>query len=97
MTGTVTVWVYEKNGLCRGPAIYQATFWGVYNYPGRHQLAVAGPSPLSGLDPVYTVSHPMYIPNIKQWFLEVEAPGHAPWILVNVQDGETHHVWLNPL
>jgi hypothetical protein len=89
----VTVSVYEKNGLCRGPAIGNATFRAVstilviYDIP----LAATAGGPLSGSTNVYTVAAPR---GLTEWNLRVAAPGHAPWVFF-VRDMETHEVWLS--
>jgi hypothetical protein len=91
---TITVSVYQKNGLCRGPAIYDATFRAVtpsgailyYDIP----LGATGAPPLSGKEPVYTVARP---PGLTEWHLRVASPIHNPWVFF-VRDGETHEVWL---
>lgn len=90
---TVTVSVYQKDGLCRGPAIGNATFRAVskggivyYDIP----LAATGGGPLSGATHVYTVARP---PGLTEWYLRVASPVHNPWDFF-VRDGETHEVWL---
>jgi len=100
---TVTVRVYQKNGLCRGPGIGNAIFFAVVGWGGpsagtSYPLAATGPSPLSGLEPVYTVPLP------SQWLLDSFSPlwdlrvsslNHESWQFP-VGDGETHEVWLRP-
>jgi hypothetical protein len=91
---TVTVSAYRKNGLCRGPAIGNATFHAVstvlviYDIP----LSAVGGGPLSGSEHVYKVAKP---PGLTEWTLRVAAPGHNSWDFF-VRDGETHEVWLIP-
>jgi hypothetical protein len=84
---TITVSVYQKNGLCRGPWIPNATFRRL-GYLG--DLPATPPGPLPGPDPVYTVSHP---PGVFSWQLVVASPDHQSWNFW-VQDGERHDVWL---
>jgi hypothetical protein len=92
---TVTVSVYQKDGLCRGPAIYDASFHAVtpsgsivyYDIP----LNATGPPPLSGTAPVYTVGRPL---GLTEWYLRVASPVHDPWDFF-VRDMETHEVWLS--
>jgi hypothetical protein len=90
---TVTVSVYQKNGLCRGPAIGNATFRAVseqliiYDIP----LAAIGGPPLSGTEHVYTVAAP---PGLTSWNLRVASPIHNPWDFF-VTDFSTHEVWLS--
>ena len=90
---TVTVSVFEKNGLCRGPAIGNASFyiqqrgyWGIENFP---LTATSGP-PLSPPENVYTVELP---PPGRTYFFLVTSPGHHPWDFL-VNPGERHEVWL---
>jgi hypothetical protein len=86
---TLTIWVYEKNGLCRGPGIFDAYFI----YAHARIYGVTGPSPLSGLDPVYTFPYPRA--DRAEITLYVGAPRHEIWDF-NVWDDETHEVWLSP-
>ena len=90
---TVSVAVWQKDGLCRGPAIGNATFRAVskdsivyYDIP----LAATGGPPLSGSENVYTVVGPR---GLTVWYLRVASPIHNPWDFY-VVDGETHQVWL---
>jgi hypothetical protein len=91
---TITVSVYQKDGLCRGPAIGNATFHAVteagsiiyYDIP----LSATGGPPLSGSTNVYTVVGPL---GLTEWYLRVASPIHNPWDFF-VRDGETHEVWL---
>jgi hypothetical protein len=88
----VTISVYEKNGLCRGPGIGNATFRAVsttlviYDIP----LAATAGGPLSGATHVYTVAAPR---RLTEWNLRVAAPGYNPWVFF-VRDTETHDIWL---
>jgi hypothetical protein len=86
--------VYQKNGLCRGPGIGNATFRAVtkggpvyYDIP----LNATGGPPLSGRTHVYTVVGPR---GLTEWYLRVAAPSYNPWDFF-VWDGETHEVWLD--
>ena len=92
---TITVTVYQKDGLCRGPAIYDATFRAVATQStsiGLYDIPLAATlSPLSGTEPTYTVASP----GLKEWYLRVASPKHCPWDFF-VRDGETHSVWLTP-
>jgi hypothetical protein len=95
---TVTVSVYQKNGLCRGPPIGNATFEavrspGLIYYPDMPLNFTTG-GPLSGATHVYTVDQPVYQGIMfTEWYLRVASPIHSPSDLF-VQDGETHEVWL---
>jgi|SRR6516164_6124786 hypothetical protein len=105
---TVTVSVYQKDGLCRGPPIYDATFEDVsgvsvpYFRPGVYLFVnpwpLAAPwNPLGGTAPVYTVPLPVSRDIlVAAWTLRVASPMHSPWDFF-VQDGETHEVWLSRL
>jgi hypothetical protein len=90
---TITVSVYQKNGLCRGPGIGNATFRAfsrslvIYDIP----LNATGGPPLSGRTHVYTVVGPR---GLTEWNLRVAAPSYNPWEFF-VRDGETHEVWLD--
>jgi hypothetical protein len=87
---TVTVSVYEKNGLCRGPPIGTAIFRarsGIVTVP----LSATQGGPLSGAAHVYTVATAPWNP----YDLSVDSPSHQPWTFP-VRDGETHEVWLSP-
>jgi hypothetical protein len=103
---TIRVTVYQKNGLCRGPAIYNATFVAVFHWEGSSSwsytipLGATGPPPLSGLNPVYTVARPpdhvafgQQVVGITEWYLRVASPIHNRWDFF-VRDGEAHEVWL---
>jgi hypothetical protein len=96
---TVTVSVYQKDGLCRGPPIYNATFEAVRSsgsllYLPEMPLNFILP-PISGTAPVYTVYPPVYQGFLyTEWVLRVASPIHSPWDFV-VRDGETHEVWLS--
>jgi hypothetical protein len=89
---TITVSVYQKNGLRRGPAISNANFRAVsrilvvYDIP----LSARAGGPLSGSEHVYTVASP---PGLTEWDLRVASPIHDPWTFF-VRHGETHEVWL---
>jgi hypothetical protein len=85
---SITVSVYQQDGLCRGPWISGAIF--------RHlgwlgDLVATPPGPLPGPDPVYTVEHPY---GYFSWQLVIlHPPVHQSWNLW-VNDGERHDVWL---
>jgi hypothetical protein len=91
---SLTVSVYQKNGLCRGPRIGNANFRAV-TVPGNIvvydiPLNAQGGGPLSGSEHIYTVSPP---PGLTEWHLRVASPAHQP-VIFFVRDGETHEVWL---
>lgn len=91
---SLTISVYEKRGLKRGPAITDANFAAVstmlviYNIP----LRATGGGPLGG--PTYQVETPRGLENAT-WTLRVASPRHNAWDF-SVRDGETHDVWLSP-
>jgi hypothetical protein len=97
----VTVYVYEKNGLCRGEPIGTARFAALLAVPWEPYIevvplvATAG-GPLSGTEHVYRVGRP-YRPDSpwSSWEMRVDSPSHQPWEFW-VQDGTTHDVWLSP-
>ena len=82
---TIMVSVYEKNGVKRGPFIHNAMFR--IRFTGVN-LPAAGPGPLTGLDPFYTVTNP---PGSLQFWLVVFSPAHWAWYFI-VMDGERHEV-----
>ena len=85
---TVLVALYERNGLCRGPMIPNATF------RRAHFSAILPsipPQPLTG-DDCHIVTPPTTV-----WFafdLTVETTKHQRFTFT-VNDGERHEVWLN--
>lgn len=90
----LTISVYEKRGLCRGPAIGNATFRAistqliVYDIP----LGILTyPGPLGGA--TYRVQE-LSVPPGTVWRLQVAAPLYESWDF-QVKDGETHEVWLS--
>jgi hypothetical protein len=93
---TLTVSVFEKHGLCKGPPIGTATFRGnsgIVTVP----LAATQGGPLSGGTHVYTVTAPLF-PSVSSgtpFDLRVDSPSHQPCTFP-VRDGETHEVWLFP-
>jgi len=95
---TVTVSVYQKDGLCRGPGIGAATFEAVRSsglifYPDMPLNFTQG-GPLSGSTHVYTVDRPVHQGLVfTEWYLRVASPIHCPSDFF-VRDGETHEVWL---
>jgi hypothetical protein len=84
----LTISVYEKRGLCRGPAITDAIFSAVstmlvlYDIP----LTATGGGPLGG--PTYQVQTPRGLESTS-WYLRVASPRHNSWDFC-VRDGETH-------
>jgi hypothetical protein len=82
---TLTISVYEKHGLCRGPAILDAWF----KQPPFF-LAATGGGPLGGA--TYQVEPRFVSPN-QRIYLVVGSPRHHPHDFF-VNDGETHDVWL---
>ena len=96
---TVTVSVYQKDGLCRGPRIGNATFHAVWKfgllYYDDIPLIATGGGPLSGSEHVYTVAQPVTQGLLlTDWYLRVASPTHCPSDFF-VRDGETHEVWLS--
>jgi hypothetical protein len=87
---TVTVSVWQKDGLCRGPAIGTAFFYQSFGIVVVRLTATAG-GPLSGSTNVYTVSRPP--DGSLAWNLQVGAPGYN-FCTFFVRDGTTHEVWL---
>ena len=87
---TVTVSVYEKQGLCRGPGIGNATLDAVFGFILVSLTATNG-GPLSGMTHVYTVVAPS---GSSAWNLRVDAPRFQQWTFF-VRDGEVHEVWLS--
>jgi hypothetical protein len=89
---SLTISVYEKRGLKRGPAITNAYFAAVstigivYNIPPR----ATGGGPLGGA--TYQVQTPGGLEN-SSWTLRVASPQHNAWDFT-VRDRETHDVWL---
>ena len=89
--------VYGKNGLKRGPPIFNA------GSPSRRSSA--GPSASSRRDPSGNVPRyrdemffwdgrwVRYAPANSPWELTVRAPERA-WLRFYVRDGESHEVWL---
>jgi hypothetical protein len=95
---TVTVSVYQKDFLCRGPPIGNARFEAVRSpgliwYPDM-PLNFSQGGPLSGSTHVYTVELPIYQNMIfTEFYLRVSSSSHNPDD-VFVRDWETHEVWL---
>ena len=90
---SVTVLVYEKQGLKRGRGITDAHF---RQWPWRDEdeLEFTGGGPLG--EPIYVVKTPfIFQDNNVAWSLGVYAPHHYDWNF-GVRDGETHQVWLSP-
>ena len=87
---TVTVSVYQKDGLCRGHPIGNATFRassGIVTQP----LSATQGTPLSSTEHVYIVATAPWNP----YELCVDSPSHQPWTF-SVRDGERHDIWLSP-
>jgi hypothetical protein len=93
---TVTVSVFQKNGLCRGPPIGTATFRGNSGIVTVPLSATQG-GPLSGREHVYTVAAAPFpsVTSGSPFDLRVDSPSHQPCTFP-VRDGETHEVWLFP-
>ena len=86
---TITVSVYQKDGLCRGPKIGNAIFYARLGII-LVSLPATGGGPLSGSEHVYTVAPPA---GLSSWDLSVESPIHQA-LFFFVRDGSTHEVWL---
>jgi hypothetical protein len=87
----ITVAVYEKRGLKRGPGITDAHFR-EWPFQPDDELPFTGAGPLG--EPVYLVESPWWRYG-NLWTLGVYAPRHQSWQF-DVRDGETHEVWLSP-
>ena len=90
---SLTISVYEKRGLKRGPAITDARFAAVSHSLVVYDIALkaTGGGPLGG--PTYTVQPPGGLANTP-WLLRVSTPRHNAEEFT-VRDGETHDVWLS--
>lgn len=92
---TLTISVYEKRGLCRGPAIQTASFRAVktgFIILDMPLSIVSAPGPLDPAAATYRVLEPA-LPTDQFWTLRVGAPGYESWSF-EVRFGETHDVWL---
>lgn len=99
----LTVAVYGKRGLKRGPAISSGASFRAIEDLLVHRLRFLPPGPLTGTEPRYTVEQVIFwdgqfsawTPKYDPWTIEVRAPGHQPHRFY-VRDGEAHEVWLSP-
>jgi hypothetical protein len=96
---TITVWVYEKRGLKRGPGLLDAWITGGAPAGPRLRLPGTGGGPLG--EPryevelgIWTIGGEEFIPRSEGW-IYANAPAHHPWG-AHVNDGETHSIWLAP-
>ncbi|BCW72955.1 hypothetical protein [Arthrobacter sp. NicSoilB8] len=93
---TLTISVYEKQGLCRGPAIQNASFRAVSNQLVIYDIPlriVSSPGPLNPGAATYEVMDSALFPGTL-WTLRVGAPKYDSWDF-QVKNGETHEVWLS--
>jgi hypothetical protein len=90
---TVTISVYEKQGLCRGRPIGNAQFH-LGNRPGTPLKILSYPGPLTG-GATYIIETPYYLAD-GMWTLGAVVPGYQYWAF-EVQDRETHEIWVSRL